>query len=56
MCAWLVSSDAADGVMPVTSTTGILRAHVYRDDEGDPVLTVVPLGSSMELTQALAST
>ena len=56
MDAWLMSSNAADGVMPVTSTTGILRAHVYRDDEGDPVLFVVPLGSSMELTQAPAST
>lgn len=48
---WLVSSDAADGVMPVTPTTGILRAHIYRDPDGDghPELFVVPLGSSMEL-------
>ncbi len=54
--AWLMSSHAADGVMPVTSRTGILRAHLYREDEGDPVLTVVPLGSSMELAQPPAST
>jgi hypothetical protein len=50
---WLMSSDAADGVMPMTPTTGILRAAIYRDFDGDghPVLSVVPLGSSMELTQ-----
>lgn len=49
MEAWLMSSNAADGVMPLTSTTGILRAVVYRDP--DPVLFVVPLGSSMLLTE-----
>ena len=56
MEAWLMSTNAVDGVMPVTPTTGILRAHVYRDDEGDPVIYVVPLGSSMELIQAPAGT
>jgi hypothetical protein len=49
LVAWLESSDAADGVMPVTTTTGILRAVVYRDSH--PVLFVVPLGSSMLLTE-----
>jgi hypothetical protein len=49
LVAWLHSSDAADGVMPVTATTGILRAVVYRDSH--PVLFVVPLGSSMLLTE-----
>lgn len=48
--AWLMSRNAADGVMPVTSTTGILRAVVYRES-GHPVLFVVPLGSSMLLTE-----
>lgn len=56
MEAWLMSSNAADGVMPATSTTGILRAHVYHDDEGDPVVFIVPLGSSMELPQPPAGT
>jgi hypothetical protein len=48
--AWLKSSNAADGVMPVTSTTGILRAVVHRES-GHPVLFVVPLGSSMLLAE-----
>ena len=30
LVAWLQSSGAADGVMPVTATTGIRRAVVYR--------------------------
>lgn len=47
LAAWLHSSDAADGVMPVTATTGILRAVVYRDS--DPTLFIVPVGSSMLL-------
>lgn len=53
MEGWLMSSDAADGVMPITPTTGILRAVVYRDPDGDghPLLFVVPLGSSMLLTE-----
>ena len=46
---WLNSSNAADGVMPVTATTGILRAVIYRDSH--PVLFIVPLGSSMLLTE-----
>jgi hypothetical protein len=46
---WLNSSHAADGVMPVTATTGIVRAVVYRDSH--PVLFIVPLGSSMLLTE-----
>lgn len=50
MAAWLMSSGAADGVMPVTSTTGILRAHVVRES-GHPELFVVPLGSSMLLAE-----
>jgi hypothetical protein len=50
METWLMSSNAADGVMPVTSTTGILRAHVYRGS-GHPELFVVPLGSSMLLAE-----
>jgi hypothetical protein len=49
MESWLMSGNAADGVMPVTSTTGILRAVVYRDPH--PSLFVVPLGSSMLLTE-----
>jgi hypothetical protein len=49
LVAWLQSNDAADGVMPVTATTGILRAVVYRDSH--PALFVVPIGSSMLLTE-----
>jgi hypothetical protein len=49
LVAWLQSSDAADGVMPVTATTGILRAVVYRDP--NPALFVVPIGSSMLLSE-----
>jgi hypothetical protein len=49
LVAWLQSSDAADGVMPITATTAIRRAVVYRDPE--PVLFVVPLGSSMLLAE-----
>ena len=49
LVTWLQSSDAADAVMPVTATTGIRRAVVYRDSH--PVLFVVPLGSSMLLTE-----
>lgn len=49
--AWLQSSDAADGMMPVTATTGILRAVVYHDSEGGPQLFVVPIGSSMLLAE-----
>jgi hypothetical protein len=49
LAAWLESSDAADGVMPVTASTGILRAVVYRDPQ--PGLFVVPIGSSMLLTE-----
>jgi hypothetical protein len=51
MEGWLKSTNAADSVMPVTATTGILRAVVFRDSEGDPVLFVVPLGSSMLLAE-----
>jgi hypothetical protein len=50
MAAWLTSSNAAEGVMPVTSTTGILSAHVYRGSE-HPELFVVPVGSSMLLAE-----
>ena len=49
LLAWLESIDSADGVMPVTATTGILRATVYRDP--DPLLFVVPIGSSMLLAE-----
>ena len=48
--AWLMSSNAAEAVMPVTSTTGILRASLYRGN-GHPELFVVPLGSSMLLAE-----
>jgi hypothetical protein len=51
MEVWLKSTNAADRVMPVTGTTGILRAVVYHDSEGDVVLFVVPLGSSMLLAE-----
>jgi hypothetical protein len=51
LVTWLESSDGADGVMPVTASTDILRAVVYRDSDGDPVLFVVPIGSSMLLTE-----
>lgn len=50
MGAWLMSTNAADGAMPVTSTTGIVRAHVVRES-GHPELFVVPLGSSMLLAE-----
>ena len=50
MEAWLMSSKAADGVMPVTSATGIMRAHIYRGS-GHPERFVVPLGSSILLAE-----
>jgi len=42
--------------MPVTARTGILRAVAYRDSDGDPVLFIVPLGSSMLLTESATLT
>lgn len=52
MEGWLTSTNTADGVMPVTATTGILRAAMsHTEPEGDPRLFVVPLGSSMLLVE-----
>ena len=48
---WLLASNAADGVMPSSSTDAIGRASVTRNSEGDPVLYLTPLGSSTLLTQ-----
>lgn len=48
---WLLSSNAADGAMPLRAETAIARASVARDSEGDPILYVVPLGSSMLLAE-----
>ena len=51
MEGWLMSSDAADGAMPITATSGIRHAWVYRDPDGDghPSLHVVPIELSMLL-------
>lgn len=48
---WLLATNAADGVMPLSTETAIARAAVARDSEGDPVLYVVPSGSSMLLAE-----
>ena len=48
---WLLSTNAADGVMPLRAETAIARASVARDSEGDPILYVVPFGSSMLLAE-----
>ena len=48
---WLLASNAADGVMPSSSTGEIGRASVTRDSEGGPVLYLTPLGSSILLTE-----
>ena len=45
---WLLAINAADGVMPLSTDTAIARAAA-RDSEGDPILYVVPSGSSMLL-------
>jgi hypothetical protein len=46
---WLLATNAADGMMPLRTETAIARAAVARDSEGDPILYVVPSGSSMLL-------
>lgn len=48
---WLLATNAADGVMPLSTETAIARAAVARDSEGDPILYVVPSGSSMLLAE-----
>jgi hypothetical protein len=48
---WLVASNAADGEMPLRAESAVARAAVARDSEGDPILYVVPLGSSMLLAE-----
>ena len=48
---WLLETNAADGEMPLTAETIIARAGVTRDSEGDPILYVVPVTSSMLLAE-----
>jgi hypothetical protein len=48
---WLLSSNAEDGMMPLGVHTAIARASVARDSEGDPILYVTPIGSSMLLAE-----
>jgi hypothetical protein len=49
--AWLRENDAADGTMPTTDATPLGRASIASDDDGHPVLYIVPLGSSMLIEQ-----
>jgi hypothetical protein len=49
--AWLLENDAADGTMPRTGATPLGRASIASDDDGHPVLYIVPLGSSMLMEQ-----
>lgn len=48
---WLLATDAADGVLQLGAEAPIARASVARDSEGDPILYVVPSGSSMLLAE-----
>ncbi len=48
---WLLSNNAEDGVMQLGVGTAIARASVARDSEGDPILHVVAIGSSMLLAE-----
>ena len=49
--AWLIGSDAADGVMPISATTRLRSASMSSDEEGNRMLSLVPLGSSMRIQQ-----
>jgi hypothetical protein len=49
--AWLLETDAADGTMPATDATPLGRASIAADDDGHPVLYIVPIGSSMLIEQ-----
>ena len=49
--AWLLETDAADGTMPTTDATPLGRASIAADDDGHPVLYIVPIGSSMLIEQ-----
>jgi len=48
---WLLEGGAADGTMPMTDATQLGRAAFASDEEGHPVLYLVPLGSSMLIEQ-----
>jgi hypothetical protein len=48
---WLLSSNAEDGVMPLGIEIAVARASVARDSEGDPILYITPIGSSILLAE-----
>jgi hypothetical protein len=49
--AWLLEGDAADRTMPMTGATQLGRASIASDEDGYPVLYLVPLDSSMLIQQ-----
>jgi hypothetical protein len=47
IAAWLVANGAADGTMPISPSSRVGRVAVDTDDEGDVILFIVPIDSSM---------
>jgi hypothetical protein len=46
---WLLANDAADGTMPISPSTAVGRVAVDTDPDGDVVLYVIPVGSSIKI-------
>lgn len=47
IATWLLENDAADGTMPTSASTPLGRVTVNTEDDGDIVLYVVPVDSSV---------